>query len=353
MMILKLAKNPIFIVGCPRSGTTLLQLLIDANSQIAIPPESHIFIRLLRDLPKYGDLNNRRNLKRFVREVLNDHRIKDWGMNITVDDFCSRLDEVSYRRIISLLFELYAENQGKCRWGDKTPQHLLFMREIHALFPDAKFIHLIRDGRDVAVSSLKVFVGPASIYGIAKAWRLYITKYEEFKSCIPADNRYEIFYENLVTHPQDEISKVLKLIGEPVKFSGMELPETGLRKHYLSRDQHMQSLNGKISPKKVGIYKRKLTQRQIAIFETIAGDALSLHNYPMNTNADYKLRTNEKLYFMFEDHIKRYTRKYIRPSNTRAVSRLFKFELQPIIRRLRLSLMSHANKVFLNGTKKH
>jgi hypothetical protein len=224
------------------------------------------------------------------------------------------------------------------------------MREINALFPEAKFIHLIRDGRDVAVSSLKIFVGPASIYGIAKAWRQYILKYEEFKSCIPADRRHEVFYEDLVRDPRDEITKILQFIGEPVKFSGMDLPETGLRKHYLSRDLHMQSLSGKISPKKIGIYKRALTQRQTAIFETIAADALSLCHYPLDTRADARIKPTEKLVFMFEDNIKRYTRKYIRPSNPRAVSRLVKFEVQRIVRRIRLSSRFQA-KNFLKKLK--
>lgn len=147
-----LKKPPFFIVGHPRSGTTLLQILLDAHPNIVIPPESHIFVRFSEIFNHYGDLSQAYNRQLLVQDILNDEQIKLWNLDISASDFCRQLKDFSVKGIISCLFELYAQRDGKHQWGDKTPQHALYLQEIKATFPNAKFIHLIRDGRDVSES---------------------------------------------------------------------------------------------------------------------------------------------------------------------------------------------------------
>jgi hypothetical protein len=327
-------KVPFFIIGCPRSGTTLLQLLINSHPKIAIPPESHIFVRFSKIFENYGDLNNKANLKLFVQDLLKDYHIRDWDLGVSVDDFCDQLKEKSLRNVIALLLELYAQKDLKIRWGDKTPQHMLHVREIKKIFPEAKFIHLIRDGRDVAVSSSRIFVGPPSIYGIAHEWRKYIEIFDKFKKILNHNEYLEVRYEDLVRNPEAELKKIfIFLQEEPIAASkGQNLPNSTAKEYYIQTDAHMLSLNAPISDKKIGTYKKKFTTREIEIFETITKDSLTKLGYELTTNADAKITIIEKLLFYIKDKLYRYYRKYFRPKEINKAWILFRREAQFYLR---------------------
>jgi hypothetical protein len=327
-------KVPFFIIGCPRSGTTLLQLLINSHPKIAIPPESHIFVRFSKIFENYGDLNNKANLKLFVQDLLKDYHIRDWDLGVSVDDFCDQLKEKSLRNVIALLLELYAQKDLKIRWGDKTPQHMLHVREIKKIFPEAKFIHLIRDGRDVAVSSSRIFVGPPSIYGIAHEWRKYIEIFDKFKKNLNHNEYLEVRYEDLVRNPEAELKKIfIFLKEEPIAASkGQNLPNSTAKEYYIQTDAHMLSLNAPISDKKIGTYKKKFTTREIEIFETITKDSLTKLGYELTTNADAKITIIEKLLFYIKDKLYRYYRKYFRPKEINKAWILFRREAQFYLR---------------------
>jgi hypothetical protein len=327
-------KVPFFIIGCPRSGTTLLQLLINSHPKIAIPPESHIFVRFSKIFENYGDLNNKANLKLFVQDLLKDYHIRDWDLGVSVDDFCDQLKEKSLRNVIALLLELYAQKDLKIRWGDKTPQHMLHVREIKKIFPEAKFIHLIRDGRDVAVSSSRIFVGPPSIYGIAHEWRKYIEIFDKFKKNLNHNEYLEVRYEDLVRNPEAELKKIfIFLQEEPIAASkGQNLPNSTAKEYYIQTDAHMLSLNAPISDKKIGTYKKKFTTREIEIFETITKDSLTKLGYELTTNADAKITIIEKLLFYIKDKLYRYYRKYFRPKEINKAWILFRREAQFYLR---------------------
>src|SRR5690606_32544188 len=112
---------PFFVVGSARSGTTLLQALIDAHPNIAIPPESHIYDRVAPVFDTYGDLGSDVNRLRFIADLLADPYIKQWRLDVTpaeMDASVTRRDRVG---IIRRLFSLYARQHDATRWGDKTP----------------------------------------------------------------------------------------------------------------------------------------------------------------------------------------------------------------------------------------
>jgi hypothetical protein len=324
--------DPFFIVGCPRSGTTLLQLLVASHPHIAIPPESHIFVRFSKIFENYGDLEKDSNLKLLVKDLLEDYHIRDWKLGITVEEFCSQLEEKTLRDIISLLMSIYAQKEGKVRWGDKTPQHALFVNEIKSVFPEAKYIHLIRDGRDVAVSSCRIFVGPPSIYGIAHEWSKYIHLLNQFKKLVDSRNYLEIQYEKLVRDTQAEVGRIFNFLGEQPIPIGSEIPTSSAKKYYVQADLHMHSLKKPISDKKIGLFRKTFNKRQIAIFETIAKDALKLHDYHMLTTGFTKVGGLEKIKFFLIDKFYRYYRKYFRPSELGRVWFLFRREWQAHVR---------------------
>ena len=327
-------KTPFFIVGCPRSGTTLLQVLMDAHPDISIPPESHIFARFSEIFDNYGDLRQDSNLRLFVKDILNDEQIKLWGLEISVSAFCSQLHERSVRGVISLLFELYAEREGKTKWGDKTPQHAIYLKEIKRLFPEAKIIHLIRDGRDVAESLSRILIGPKSIYGMAQRWRKYILSCQEFKNNINSDDFLEVHYENLVKNPEKELSKIFDFLGEDYSDVVQHIPETGRKQHYVNAATLHGSLNKSISGQKIGVFKSKFKPREIEIFESIAGETLTGYGYSLETSGKTQIKPNEMIVFFIEDYLLRYLIKFVRPDMITLITRQIKFEAQLRTRKL-------------------
>ncbi len=325
-------KVPFFIVGCPRSGTTLLQLLLDSHPNIAIPPESHIFFRFSKIFNYYGNLQDEENLKLIVKDLLRDYHIRDWELGVSVSEFCSFLKEKSLKSVIALIFELYAMKEGKQRWGDKTPQHALHLNEIQNMFPEAKFIHLVRDGRDVAVSSSKIFVGPPSIYGIANEWKRYIQTFNEFKVSLDSSKYLEVIYENLVRNSKEETKKIFEFLNERPIAIGSGVPETSSKKYYLRTDAHMNSLKLPITTKKIGIYKNTFSERDIEIFEFVAREELSLYGYNLISKKPVQISRREKINFLLKDKFYRYYRKYFRPKELDKAWILARREFQRYIR---------------------
>ncbi len=138
-----------FVVGVPRSGTTLLRLMLDAHSELAIPPETHFIPKLIK-LCEKGSGDMREN----ALELITNHR--RWpDFEISAEDLAERLDRASKldaTAVVRSFYETYAAAQGKTRWGEKTPQYLRMMGRIARTLPEARFVHIVRDGRDVALS---------------------------------------------------------------------------------------------------------------------------------------------------------------------------------------------------------
>jgi sulfotransferase family protein len=139
--------NPyVFIVGCPRSGTTLLRRILDAHPQLAITRETHWITKEAVDRPVGPDLLARlATVERFERMDV-DHA--------ALERLVARSEPVSYAEFVSTVFDLYGKAQGKRLVGDKVPGYVMEIPLLNQHFPDARFVHLIRDGRDVCSSAL-------------------------------------------------------------------------------------------------------------------------------------------------------------------------------------------------------
>ena len=301
--------EPFFIVGCGRSGTTLLQTLLDAHPRISIPPESHIFIRFWPFLDMYGDLTERKNLRRFVNDLVGDARIRQWGLRISPEAFCESLHDRSVRGVVSQLFTLFAQSEGKVRWGDKTPAHMSSLRQIKAVFPEAKIVCLIRDGRDVAASLLRAQFAANRIDGAARTWRKYIFEFEEAKRWLPPQDVCELRYEALVRDPQAAMDRLCAFLGEQPTTVSREVPKTARRQQYIQRAAHFSTLRGPISEQHVGKFSSQLSRREVEIFETVARDALVLLGYPLLTPANVRLTRWERARLFMTDHARRVRRK--------------------------------------------
>lgn len=200
-----------FIVGVHRSGTTLLRMMLDSHPELAIPAETHFLIRLLDNTGEWS--------REAFLQLLTQSR--NWvDFSAFAEDFCAEIramPEFDLRSGLRLFYATHARMHGKPGYGDKTPRYLTVMTGIQEILPEAHFIHIIRDGRDVALSSRHLWFGPGNdLEAQAHNWVNRITAARAQAEYLP--HYLEIRYEHLVTEPEaclEHISAFLQLSPDP------------------------------------------------------------------------------------------------------------------------------------------
>ncbi len=146
-----LSARPFFIVSAPRSGSTLLRLVLDAHPRLAVPPPAWLYELVYPYQYSYGDLSAAANLHALAEDMLETPTIKGWPLDLTPEAIIAEATEPTFVGLYDVLHRRYAAESDKPRWGEKSPRNCFWMDEIREGFPDAQFIHIIRDGRDMAV----------------------------------------------------------------------------------------------------------------------------------------------------------------------------------------------------------
>jgi hypothetical protein len=188
--------KPIFIIGAQRSGTTLLRLLLNASDEIAIPEEGTFFMPLLRK-----DINkklSKSEINNFFSYLDGNTQFELWDVDIDTVKAKILKNELYVSDLMHILYGIYAEKERKEKWGDKTPSFFRMVKQLSSLFPEAVFIHLVRDGRDLYLSWKKMDPTKGNPSVTAAEW-YYKTKRARSDLKKYADGRYfEIKYEDLV-----------------------------------------------------------------------------------------------------------------------------------------------------------
>ena len=201
-----------FIVGVGRSGTTLLRLMLDAHSAVAIPTETHF----LADLPLGA------TREEFLRTVTEG---ATWP-NLVLDkgaftDAVRAIEPFSVGAGCRCFFQSYAALFGKKRWGDKTPRYRECMTTIQAALPEAHFIHIIRDGRDAALSYRGLWFGPGD--AIAAQAKFWVSTIEAARRQASDLLHYrELRYEDLVAQPAAQLRLLCDYLGLPFEPAMLE-----------------------------------------------------------------------------------------------------------------------------------
>ncbi|HEX2729849.1 MAG TPA: sulfotransferase, partial [Rubrobacteraceae bacterium] len=203
-------RNPcLFVVGCPRSGTTLLQRMLSNHPLLAVANDSHFIPRVIKNLAAGTDPDLTPELvervqayKRFYRLELPDTAVEEAARR-------SR----TYGEFVSALYSEYGRLRGKPLAGEKTPDYVRCLPRLHALFPWVRTIHIIRDGRDVALSTVewaKETKGPGRfelwreepVAVCALWWRHQVETGRRDSASLSPDSYREVKYEDLVDRPE-------------------------------------------------------------------------------------------------------------------------------------------------------
>jgi hypothetical protein len=282
-------KQPIFILGNPRSGTSLLRLMLHSHSAINIPPESHFFLWLEE---KYGKWNISL-LDNYLNDLFKSTKIETWKLDeIGLKDFIKNNTCTSYSQLTSLVYQYYGitHNTESVFWGDKNSLWTDKLERINYYFPDAYYVYIIRDGRDVACSYKSLNAKKMThkyapkldddISKIAKKWLCNNINLEDFLLKMPKANVVKIRYEDLLQKPEKTLRSVLDILG--LKFEKTQLNYFNRKKENIEPDLFFnwkEKLLKPIDTSNIGKYKSELSVSEINVFNSIAYQLLKENSY--------------------------------------------------------------------------
>ena len=272
----KLSRRPVFIVGCSRSGTTLLGAMLGAHMHCLCIPESQFKTQIL---PSVGIARMRMNVLEALEAISLNYRFKIWDMPLDTAALAEDKTVKTYAELIEWLVVLYGR---KCRkenwhvWVDHTPGNIEYLDLLFDLFPAAKAIHLVRDGRGVTASILPLDWGANTITEAAHWWL------EKMSFGLAAELRWgpdrieRIRYEDLVSEPARTLKRICAFVG--LEYEDAILEASGFQVPKYTESQHV-LIGRKVDPSRADAWKESLSQRDIEIFEAIARDFLAYLKY--------------------------------------------------------------------------
>jgi len=240
---------PFFIVGVPRSGTTLLRQMLRGHPRFAVPTESHFVPAALKA----------RSGTAALELILGDFRFARWQVDAADVRRRAAASDMSPVSVVRAAFETYADAQGRPRWGDKTPAYVLHMRLLAQSFPGARFVHIIRDGREVAASWREAWWGPDDVLMTAHQWRHMIRRAQSEARGLPSGSLLEVRYASLVAQPREELSRIIDFLGESMtddlldytERSATDLPHVPVEHRHLLEPprQHVRDWRASCTPR--------------------------------------------------------------------------------------------------------
>jgi len=277
---------PLVLLGVSRSGTTLLRVVLDRSPGIAIPDESFFVPLLARRHSASIDA------ARFLDDVARIPTIRAWELG--VDDVAPRIrDGMSAGDAIAAIFEAYATKAGKPRWGDKTPMYMRHLGLIERLFPDAQYVHLVRDGRDAALSFLEMPEGtftrtwahPETSAQFACLWRKEVSDALALGRRVGAARYHELRYEDLVADPEETARAICAFADIPFEPAMLEYAGSV----DVSAKPHQQRL---LRPPTTGVrsWREDMSTDDVVAFEAVAGALLAELGYETVTSRSGGLR---------------------------------------------------------------
>ena len=288
--------QPFFILANPRSGSSLLRIICESHSNITVPPESG-FLEWWYDKYKdwsVSDSNKISKIEAFCKDLKSSKKFETYNFDFTF--FKIKISEeqpINYKELISLIYVSFGIKNGKNVkvWGDKNNYYINKTELLAHLYPKAKYIHLVRDGRDVATSykalknlkSTSKYVPKltSEIEKIANEWNANNVNLTSFFKTIPSNNVLVLRYEDLIKNLKNESQRITSFLNIP-------FDEKMLYYYTINKDKCLEP-NETLDWKKktlekpdisnIGKYKFSLTNEEIEIFESNAKESLKQYNY--------------------------------------------------------------------------
>jgi hypothetical protein len=270
---MEVARGVFFIVGAPRSGTTLLRTMLGSHPRVCIPHETEFFMRMPAGAK--GESLRRAFEAYAMSEPFANQAIPAAALGELVDSG-KCVDRAS---LFVELARMHSERAGKARVGEKSPHHCRHVEAITAELPFAKFIYIYRDPRDVSASGVRVPWSSRSIVAQAKGWNRIQREHRRLMGVMPRERYMEIQFEDLVRAPERELRRVCGFLGEafaPEMLGFAEQSRAGLEQHNAA---WAGSIPMPLDAGAIGRFRERLTDRQIRTVQRIAGAEMERLGY--------------------------------------------------------------------------
>lgn len=285
--------DPVYIIGNPRSGTSLLRLMLTCHPEVVIPPEGHFFLWLEG---KFGDMAFPWAAKEFIDELVETKKFETWGIEKqALQTLFSECVPQNFREAVALVYCLYGLMKGRSEfryWGDKNKLWKDKLHRVLNYFPNSKFVHIVRDGRDVACSFKELSASemhkfkygprmPDKIDNIAEHWATNITFIQKFLATLKQDQHITVRYEDLIFSPRQTLTDIAEFLQLEFSESMLDYARRN-RNEKLEPEETMQwklKLNGELEKTNIGKFRSSLAEQEVTIFERRCGGLLKYYGY--------------------------------------------------------------------------
>jgi len=287
---------PVHVIGHGRSGTSVFIRLLRKYLQIAFGTESQFVMRYYRRLAHYGDLADEANRRRLLQDICGERWFRRTGAKFdfatTPEEILADVREETYAGVLDAIFRQLAEHLGMQRWGDKTPEYLHDLPVLYELFPQAKFIHVVRDGRDVALSGFEMPFGEKNIFMAACDWAAAIEKVTQFSQMVPPSQFLEVRYEDFLAEPMQQFERLIRFL-EVDDRSGALV------------ERIEEQICDDLMIGNYGKWKQRLTRQQVERFDRIACRQLIQYEYEASVTETCKPSLWAAAYWTCDNYIRK------------------------------------------------
>jgi hypothetical protein len=276
---------PLF-VGSGRSGTTMFGLMFDSHPDLVVTHEAHFVAGLAVEYPS---LLRREGFDRRIfmegLEANANFRRLDLPLSEVAEKLSGSQPD-NYADAVRAVFELFAQREGKTLYGDKTPGYVNHLDLLAGLFPEAKFVHIIRDGRDVALAYVeRPEWGPRTIPEAAMYWSSRVERGRDSGRRLGPDRYQEVRYESLIADAEGTVKDLCRFLGLEFHPAMLDYHQRGETLAASTKDPQAFTALSKPPTRGLRDWRTQMKKSDIALFEAIAGDLLVDLGYERSTSA--------------------------------------------------------------------
>lgn len=290
----ELAERPFFIVGNPRSGTTLLNFILSSHPRLYVPAETGFVPFLLKDFSAELSPDDLRSLLERIGRLN-----RAWsGMVADIPALYAALPEPRLAYVLDTLYRRKAAEYGALRWGDKTPSYVLYIPALNEIFPTAQFVHLIRDGRDATLSAQEKWGRRRwymDNYYLLKNWVRCVKRGQAAGRKLDPSRYLEVRYENLVRDPEPEIRRICEFLEEDLHADMLD--HTRFAHRQIRPGGHVE-VREPISTASVRRWETQMSAFDRKVADRVAGRTLSSLGYQLANLGPLSATETARLFFL-------------------------------------------------------
>lgn len=273
--------RPVFLVGCPRSGTTLLSAMLHAHPRIAIPPETRFLIPAYEQRARFGDLRQRSNRARLGAWITRPGETKFEDLRIDRDAVIAAIvaGPATFGSATGIVWREFARSRGKSRWGEKRPVYWRYLDTIMRLYPDAQLVHLVRDPRACVASLEQMPWWQTGRLGAISTWMLADEELRRAARRLPDDTYHRVRYEDLLRDPRTHLRQICGFLGETFEEQMLDHSRAADDVAPVFKQWHARVGEG-VDVSRIDAWQQTLPAEDVALIETAVRRQLSAYGYP-------------------------------------------------------------------------